>query len=195
VKPRPTFADALEPHYEAALRYCRALCARSSPSDAEDVLQDALLSALRSYDQLREVEKFKPWLFTTITRAFHTHHRRSFWRRFVSFAEPAGERALPELFSRDPRIEDRLLLGGALATLSDRDRTVILLHEVAGFPLAEIASMCGDRSLSAVKSRLARARRRLREVLERRGERANEPGTRTSTDNASTPATELDYAY
>jgi RNA polymerase sigma-70 factor (ECF subfamily) len=198
------FADALHPHYEDALRYSRALCARSSAADAEDVFQDALLNALRKYESLQEQGKFRPWLFTIITRSFQTHVRRSFWRKFVPLSAPEAERALPTLYSRDPDVEDRLLIQGALAHLNTGDRTAILLHEVGGFSVGEIASMCGYRSLSAVKSRLSRARRRLRAALADEGG-GDEPSrhspfsapsaSRRDTTAAINSNSEMDYAH
>ncbi|HEX8454913.1 MAG TPA: RNA polymerase sigma factor [Longimicrobium sp.] len=202
---RIPFADALHPHYEDALRYSRALCARSnSAADAEDVLQDAFLNALRKYDSLKDHEKFRAWLFTIITRSFHNHVRRSFWKRFIPMSAPEAERTLPTLYNRDPSVEDRLLIDGALARLNSGDRTAILLYEVGGFSVREIASMCGDRSLSAVKSRLARARQRLRTVLSdhKGGDDISQglPSRGAATVQRETNAginsyTEIDYAH
>ena len=53
------FVAALRPHYEDALRYCRALCARSASEEAEDVLQQALFHALNEFGTLHEPARFK----------------------------------------------------------------------------------------------------------------------------------------
>jgi RNA polymerase sigma-70 factor, ECF subfamily len=194
VKEPIPFTDALQAHYPDALRYCRGLCARESAADAEDVLQDALLNALRSYARLRDPDSFRAWLFTIITRSFQTHLRRSFWRRVVPLALPGVEEAIPALYSREPDIEQRLVLQGALARIGDRDRTVVLLHEVAGFSVGEIAEMCGYRSLSAVKSRLSRARMRLRDILTEHDESPG-PAPRPAVPAESNTSMEIDYAY
>jgi RNA polymerase sigma-70 factor (ECF subfamily) len=157
------FLEALRPHYDDALRYCRALCAGWSPDEAEDVLHDALLRALERFDQLRDLAAFRPWLFRIVTRCHHTARRRRFWRRLVPL-DAAGEDA-PVIYERgEPDPEVRVLLR-ALAQLPERDRAALLLFKVVGLSTAEVAEVQGDRSRSAVKSRLSRARARLRAAL------------------------------
>jgi RNA polymerase sigma-70 factor (ECF subfamily) len=161
------FTAALEPCYGDALRYCRALCARWSPSDAEDVLQDALLKALRGYDGLKDKAKFRPWLFQIVTRTFQSASRRGFWKRFVPIDAGGEAERIPGVFHGPEWTEERLAILGALAGLSAKERAAVLLFEVGGFQIDEIAAIQGDRSLSAVKSRLSRARSRLKDRLER----------------------------
>jgi RNA polymerase sigma-70 factor (ECF subfamily) len=161
-----SFTAALEPCYADALRYCRALCAQWSPSEAEDVLQDALLKALRGYDGLQDRSRFRPWLFQIITRTFHSAARRGFWKRFVPMEAGGDHERVPGVFHGAAWTEERLAILGALATLSARERAAVLLFELGGFSIDEIADIQGERTASAVKSRLSRARARLRERLE-----------------------------
>jgi RNA polymerase sigma-70 factor (ECF subfamily) len=71
--------------------------------------------------------------------------------------EPAAQRA---------PVDERLDLERAIATLPRKARLVLLLHDVEGYPQAEIAEMTGI-AVGTVKSQLHRARRLLRERLER----------------------------
>jgi RNA polymerase sigma-70 factor (ECF subfamily) len=160
-----SFATALEPCYADALRYCRALCADWSPAEAEDVLHDALLRALHGYPALQDPIRFRSWLFRIITRTFHSAVRRRFWRRLVPIDEPAAEHAMPPVFGGAQWTEERIALLKALATLSVKERAAILLFELGGFSIEEIAGIQGERTTSAVKSRLSRARSRLRDRL------------------------------
>lgn len=160
-----SFSKAIEPHYTDALRYCRALCARWSPSEAEDVLQQAFLQALEHYDRLEDSSKFRAWLFRIITRTFYSSVRRSFWKRFIPLHGTPEVEDLPEVYHRPERRDDALVLMQALSQLSSRQRAAILLYEVAGFSMQEIASIQGDGSVSAVKSRLSRSRRKLKVYL------------------------------
>jgi RNA polymerase sigma-70 factor, ECF subfamily len=171
----PAFLDALRPHYADALRYCRALAAGTSAADAEDVLQQALLDALRGYDALRDPAKFRSWLFRIITREHHAQRRRSFWRRFVplDLLEPRDAALL--VYSDAQWSGDQHRLMAALARLGERDRGALLL-EIAGFSLDEIRVIQGDRSLSAVKSRVSRARMRLRGLIEGEAPIGTAPG-------------------
>ena len=157
------FLDALRPHYDDALRYCRGLCARWSPSEAEDAFQNALLRALDGVDGLDDPARFRPWLFRIVTNEVRAAQRRSFWRRFAPL--PPDDAAGPlGLVAADATAEARDLLD-ALARLGRREREALLLYEVGGFSVDEVRALQGDRSASAVKSRLARARARLRERL------------------------------
>ncbi len=160
------FAEALRPHYDDAVRYCRALCARWSPGDADDVLQQALLQALEHFGSLRDPAKFRSWLFRIVTQVFHAAARRHFWRRFVPLSEAGVPEAMPAVLRARPDRPGAAALLAALGRLPDRDRAALLLFEVAGFSLEEVGAIQGDRTLSATKSRLSRARQRVRRMLE-----------------------------
>lgn len=151
-------------HYEETVRYCRLLCANWPATEAEDVLQQALLYALEHYAELRDPQRFKPWLFRIVTTTFRMARRRAFWQRFLPLSVEL-ERSMPAVYRETPPLEAEQLVQHALACLSAKERTAILLFEVAGFRIDEIQNMQGDRSLSAVKSRLSRARRKLRTHL------------------------------
>lgn len=164
-----SFAADLETCYADALRYCRALCARWSPSDAEDVLHEALLKALGAHAGLRDRARFRPWLFQIITRTFHSAARRSLWKRFVPLdlgGRREGGEPFPRVYARPEWVDERIAILGALARLSDKERAAVLLFELGGFSIEEIAGIQGERSISAVKSRLSRARAKLRDRLD-----------------------------
>lgn len=155
-----SFEEALKPHYDDALRYCTAICSDWSPDEAEDVLQQALLSAYEHFQELRDTGRFKSWLFTIITRTFLRATRRHFWRRFVPLPGPDVEDLQPVLAPLRSAEDVRNLLD-CLSALSSRERATLLLHEVGGFSVDEIAPMVGDATASAVKSRLSRSRKKL----------------------------------
>ena len=159
------FANDLAPHYNEALSYCRALCASWSPSQAEDVLHSALLKALEHYGELRDREKFKPWLFQIITRTFYSAVRRAFWRRFIPISDAPEVKRMQDVYHRPERQDNQWLLFEALSHLSKKQRAAVLLFHVAGFSIEEIAAIQNECSLSTVKSRLSRARRKLRTRL------------------------------
>ena len=159
------FADDLASCYNEALSYCRALCSSWSPSQAEDVFQSALLEAIEHYGELRDRDKFKPWLFQIITRTFYAATRRAFWKRFIPLGSAAEVERMPEIYFRPERQDEQGPLFDALSRLSKKQRAAILLFHVAGFSIEEIAAIQSERSLSTVKSRLSRARQKLRKDL------------------------------
>lgn len=167
--PQLSFSEAIRPHYPDVVRYCRWLCAAWSPSDAQDVLQQALLRVFEHYDDLADINRFKPWLYRIVQRTYLMEKRRRFWQRFLPLESPAIVPQLPVVY---PDMEQQIALDylqQALAELPDRARVALLLYEVAGFSVAEIADLQRAASTSAIKSRLSRARSQLRDILTAQG--------------------------
>ncbi len=159
------FLELLKPNYNDAVRYCKALCSNRSPDDAEDILQQSLLQALEKLDTLNDFDKFRSWLFTIITRVFYTSIRRSFWKRFLPLNNYSDTNDIPEIYNRLESIDSKEILRDALSKISPKERTAILLFEIAGFSLEEIQSIQKENSISTVKSRLSRTRQKLKKYI------------------------------
>ncbi|MCG8373468.1 MAG: RNA polymerase sigma factor [Balneolales bacterium] len=158
------FTQLLKPHYNAAANYCRALCSGSSMAEAEEIMQQALLKAFENFEKLNDKEKFRSWLFQIITRCFYNAVRRPFWGRFVSLNTNEGEEAF-QVFSSH-YFEDNQILIAALSKLEKKERAALLLFEIGGFSIQEITKIQNEKSESAVKSRLSRTRKKLKEIME-----------------------------
>ena len=158
------FTDLLRPHYNDAARYCRLLCAPYPAAEAEDVFQEALVAAFEKADRLDDRARFRPWLFRIVQRTFLMDRRRRIVRRVLPLPEDEPDR--DGLYDVYEHLAWKASLLAALAALGAKPRATLLLHEVAGFDVREVSEMLGDRSLSATKMRLARARARMRELLE-----------------------------
>jgi RNA polymerase sigma-70 factor, ECF subfamily len=157
------FLELLKPEYNDAVKYCRALCASWSPDDAEDVLQQSLLNALESFDSLNDLSKFRSWFFKIITRVFYSSVRKHFWKKFVPIDENKTD--IPEIYPRTEYNETGIILDKALSVLSVKERSAILLFEIAEFSTEEIRIIQNENSLSAVKSRLSRARQKMKRCI------------------------------
>ncbi|MDQ3290660.1 MAG: RNA polymerase sigma factor [Bacteroidota bacterium] len=161
------FLQLLQPHYNHALQYCRALC--HHPDDAHDLLQQSLVQALEKLPGLRDPAKFKSWYFKIITRTFYRQCRLKFWQRFLPLPATVPEsgtemlRVFPE--SEDPVNERKSCLLHALAQLKPKERAALLLFELGNFTISEIAEIQEENSLSAVKSRLSRTRQKVKELI------------------------------
>lgn len=164
------FTELLKPHYNDAIKYSRALCATWSADDAEDVLQQSFLLALENFHNLNDTTKFRSWFFKIITTTFYSAIRKHFWKKFLPM-DDSGFKVpdMPEIYDRAEQSESRMVLNKALAVLSAKERAAILLFEVAGFSIEEIVTIQKERSLSAVKSRLSRARKKLKEHITEQG--------------------------
>lgn len=158
------FTDLLKPHYNNAVNYCRALCSGTSKAEAEDIMQQALLQAYENFDSLRDKASFKSWFFKIITRCFYNSVRKRFWSRFVSLNSEEGKVAF-KVFE-DEFFEDNQVLITALASISKKERVALLLFEIGGFSITEITAIQNEKSESAVKSRLSRSRKKMKEFME-----------------------------
>jgi RNA polymerase sigma-70 factor (ECF subfamily) len=161
------FLELVKPHYNNALKYSRALCAGWNSSEAEDVLQDSFLKAMENLHALRDETKFRSWFFKIITREFYSSVRKHFWKKFLPMEDYLQVTEMPDVFSRYEQSEKALLLNNALSKLTKKERSAILLFEVAGFSIEEITEIQEEKSQSAVKSRLSRSRQKLKEIITR----------------------------
>lgn len=147
-----------------------ALCKRlaEAPEDAWQEIWEKAFHALSRFDPLGSAS-LETWLATLAHHHLVDLHRRQVVRRRVLSIEgadlegQASERPDPERQLQDRQQGARL--ERALARLPEQQRRVVVMHHMAGHPLAEIAEVEGI-SVGTVKSRLHRARARLAAVLE-----------------------------
>jgi RNA polymerase sigma-70 factor (ECF subfamily) len=158
--------DAL---YRTALRMTR------NPSDAEDLVQDALVRAYRFYDRFEQGTNFRAWLFKILTNTYINSYRRKQGRPQESSLEDTEEFFLYNQLSSDgdrvTDVEDTVLdhLGAdaiqrAIDQLPPQFRTTVQLADVEGLSYAEIAEATGV-AKGTVMSRLFRGRRLLQRAL------------------------------
>jgi RNA polymerase sigma-70 factor (ECF subfamily) len=160
------------------LRMCR------HQADAEDVLQDTLLSVADHLNEYEGRASLASWVFM-LARTACARRRRGLKNRPHLPEEAAGEQSSLERNPEDAadQSELRAALERALASLSEDQREVLLLRDMEGLSAAEVAASLGI-SAEAVKSRLHRARANLRAALEARGEDIGaEPATRGKNAN------------
>lgn len=166
--------EALARAEEAAL-YRHVLRIVGGSADAEDVVQDALISAWRSMGSFSG-DSFRAWVFRIATnRAIDVIRARR--RRGelpldppedaeVEWLEPAAPG--PELAELAGRREALALVEEALGELPAEQRAALLLRDVEGFSYDEIATIAAV-ELGTVKSRIHRARVAVRNALVARG--------------------------
>ncbi len=159
---RERFRRLFEPIHPRVVAFARHLC--RSRSEGDDLLQEALVRAFTRLDTLRDEGAFRTWLFRIVISVHRNRSHVTFWRRFVPLVEdpPAHASgdyriagALPETAEATRRAR------AALATLPAVQREAIVLFEIEGWLVEDIAA-AQRVSPSAVKSRLARGRARLR---------------------------------
>jgi len=163
--PRTTddFIALLEPHYNSAAQYCRAIFINRK--DAEDGLQDAVTTAIEHFSSLRDDSKFRSWFFTIITRTFYSFRRKQAGNNKLFMPLQEGHHSFPEVYNDDYLGEREKIMLNALDTLSKKEKTAILLFEIGGLSLEDIRKVQKEISISAVKSRLSRTRLKLRNTI------------------------------
>lgn len=153
----------LQPHYNSAMQYCRSLY--SNPKDAEDCLQDALISAIQHFTSLRDISKFKAWFFTIITRTFYKSLKKKAGTDKLFITLQVSHHTLPAVYTNDNLGDRERIMLVALDTLNEKERTAILLFEIGGLSLDEIMKVQKEKSISTIKSRLSRTRLKLRNSI------------------------------
>jgi RNA polymerase sigma-70 factor (ECF subfamily) len=149
-------------------RFSLKMCGRTE--DAQDVLQDTLFAAARTVRGFRGASSVSTWLYT-IARSFCIKKRRRsvFAPEVVSLDADAAAARTTAAPGPDPErtLADRELasaLGAAIGALEPASREVLVLRDMEGLAADEVAAITGL-SVSAVKSRLHRARLAVREQL------------------------------
>lgn len=166
-KGKEQFAHLLRPHIE--LMYRMAYRWTRSQEDAEDLVQDVLIKLANRVEEMLAVEQLRPWLIKVVYRRFVDLYRHEQSSPLVRIDQETDESGPVEQAAADEDIEGRLerqqVLAEALDALDDDHRDVILLYGVEGYTALEIAEIL-DVNVGTVKSRLQRARDRLKKFLQ-----------------------------
>jgi RNA polymerase sigma factor (sigma-70 family) len=163
--PPRVFEEVVLPHLDAAFNYARWLA--KSDADAEDVMQDAAVRALRFFSSLRN-EDARAWLLTIV--------RNTWYARFSKVGSTDQHAVFDEM--KDDRPDEQLdpealviqrqsveRVQRAIEGLPVDFREVIVLRELEGLSYKEIAAVVGV-PIGTVMSRLARGRDRLLALLQ-----------------------------
>jgi RNA polymerase sigma-70 factor (ECF subfamily) len=170
---RLIFERLLQPHLDRLYRLAWRLAGQKA--EAEDLFQELLVKLFGKLDQLAAIEEPGPWLGRVMYNLFIDERRRFARQRLHTVGEGAlsgdGLAGLPgpdDPAAEQDLAEKRERLGNALEQLSDEHRIVVLLHDAEGYKLNEIRDLTGT-PVGTLKSRLHRARARLRDILESDG--------------------------
>ncbi len=153
------------PHLDAAYNLARWLS--RSPTEADDIVQDAMLRAFRAFDGFRGGD-VKPWLLAIVRNCHLTAVGERHRRKAVPIpdAEARDEMSLvsdvPDAESAAITADHARKLDHLIAQLAPEYREVLVLREMEDMSYRDIASVTGA-PIGTVMSRLARARAALKE--------------------------------
>jgi RNA polymerase sigma-70 factor (ECF subfamily) len=140
--------------------FARSLC--GNPEMADDLAQEALVRAWQSRDSFVPGTNLKAWLFTILRNQFYSDRRRA-WRQ-APWDQESAER-IPGSAQDQNWAADLSDTARALRSLSDEQREALILVGAGGFSYEEAAAICHC-AVGTVKSRVARARRALINILD-----------------------------
>lgn len=139
-----------------------ALSLTRNPSSADDLVQDAIIKAWKSFHQFQSDTNLRAWLFTIVRNTFYSDLRKK--RREISHAEETIAEPAATGHSSDPIIA-AMDFEKAFATLPDEQREVLTLVGASGMSYEDAAVTCGV-AIGTIKSRINRGRKRLAELLD-----------------------------
>ena len=152
------FLNLYEGAHDDLTRYCHALT--GNEDDAKDLVNETVLRAFEGFHKIKDRTVFTRYLIGVSRRIYFNHLRRQkFWG---AFSAPQAE-MIPDNQKTDVSIEVRILYE-ALGKLPAKQKEAVILFEISGFSLKEIAEI-QQSGLSAVKARIARGRNKLSDLL------------------------------
>ena len=170
----PTAAEQLVARY-GDLAYRVALRITSNAEDAEEVVQDAILSVVRKIDSFRGESAFRSWFYRVVSNAAYGHRRpkvlieiplEEVLPAFDEYGRHAGLFRDWSSSVDDPAVQRQLrdVLTSAIDELPLHYRAATVLRDIEGLSTAEVADVLGI-SIATAKTRAHRARLLLRNRL------------------------------
>ena len=156
------FETLVRRHLRSA--YAVALAQLGEEADAHDAVQDAFVAALQRIEECRQPDQFGGWLLSIVRNRARDHRRYRAVRDALPLeaADEVAHRASPLHDAENAELRRDLL--GAMETLTELQREVILLYDFEGWSHREIGGRLGISDGSA-RVHLFNARRALRERL------------------------------
>ncbi len=183
---RRALDSLLRAHYDRVYAVCRRIA--GNDADALDATQDALIAIVRGLPRFDGRARFGTWAYRVASNACLDELRRRKRRADPGLpeVEEAPDGSAPLL---DQQISDRLALDQALCRLRPEWREPVVLRDVGGLDYAEIADQLGIPP-GTVRSRIARGRRQLAEMLGAEPSGRSDPGSGNQTAPDDRPRTQ-----
>ena len=165
----PPWAQVGERELFGLVYRCMRTLVTREDRDFEDLVQAAATEVWRARESFQGRSELASWIYGVCYRVLLNHRR--FWRRFqvrfdIGLADEPTSDAPHSLDLLDER-QRAEMLRELLRRLSDKHRAVVVLHDLEGFDVEDIAGIVGANTLT-VRSRLRDGRRRLRRLLKLR---------------------------
>ena len=164
------FDELLSPYIEFLYRLAYRFAGKKE--DAEDLLQELLLRLYPRMDTLREVRELKPWLARSLYNLY-IDMLRSSKRSPLGNLDGDSDNVLAMMEDQHTQPDNHMELTQqqrqlmqAVNSLGEVHRSLVIMHDMEGYTLAELSQIM-DLPLGTLKSRLHRARNKLRDKIQR----------------------------
>lgn len=154
---RSEFINAVEMYSDDVFRIALSYC--NNKSDAEDITQNTFLKLLQSDESFESVEHIKKWLLRVAINNCKDI-KKSFWQKNILPLDDLTETEGAADFTQNDYD-----LYNAVTKLQSKYRIVVHLFYYEDYPIKEISELLGIKE-TTVQTRLMRARRKLKELLE-----------------------------
>jgi len=159
------FERLVSPHIDHLYRLAYRFT--NTNHDAEDLVQDLLIKLYPRLQEIRDIDRLRPWLDRVLYRLFIDRLRQNQRRPLLD-----GDEIDPDEIARSDNnpefdLEQNLTqerLQTAYGKLSEDHRALLAMHDIEGYTLLELEKML-DTPIGTLKSRLHRARKQLRKNL------------------------------
>lgn len=156
-------------NYEVVYRdlYRYALFSLGNAQDAEDVVSDAVMDAYKERESLKEIERFRSWIFTILVRKCKQKRKEYALKKDVSYEQVTDNNASEKYLEKDDGVDlqERVMMRQMLMNLDAEERQIILLHVIGGYTGKEIGKMLGMLP-ATVRSKEHRALKKLRQQIQ-----------------------------
>jgi RNA polymerase sigma-70 factor, ECF subfamily len=139
--------------------YCRAMC--NNDFLAEDIMSETILVAFENFDNLRDKEKFKFYLFSVASNIFKKYLRR---KKIATILTLNKAKYIENEEKSDSKAAISVLYK-TLRLLKPIQAEIIVLKEISGFTINEISKFL-NMNENTVKTNLVRGKEKMREILE-----------------------------
>ncbi len=162
LNPHNEFLQAYQPIHSRFVKYCSSMA--YGQMETQDLVQETILLTMQKWEEIRKKESLLAFMVGVAGRKLKAQARKS--QRESRFEMEKESLRKMESKTQNPELAfDIHLLFKAMENLSEKEKECLVLFEISGFCIREVAEIQNE-SETAIKSRLSRSRQKLRQLLE-----------------------------
>jgi RNA polymerase sigma-70 factor (ECF subfamily) len=137
-----------------------------SKEDAQDAAQEVFLRLYRQLQRVDPKRPLMPWLYRMTVNVCHDLHRKRRWNPDLRVEEANCPSTEGDPTGEITRAEQKQMIAAALQTLTEKERSAVVLRDIEGLSTSEVAGILGSRE-TTVRSQISSARVKIKKFVER----------------------------